>query len=416
MSKVNEKQRNFTIPLILGSTLFRIGFFLFGLYQDAHMEVKYTDIDYLVFSDAAKYVYEGGSPYQRETYRYTPLLAWLLIPNAVDEKLYSFGKILFIISDLITGVLILKILDLINISQLKKLILSSIWLLNPMVITISTRGSSESVLTVFIMAFVYLLIKQKVILSGLFAGLAIHFKIYPIIYIPTAVIYLSNTSNSKGPYYILALINKKSILFTISSVISFTSLGTLMYKIYGYEFLEHSYIYHLSRLDHRHNFSVYNISLYFASALKSTTNFEKFTLDFTTLAFLPQLVISAIILPFVFTKKSLTTTLFLQTLTFVTYNKVMTSQYFIWFLIFLPFSLRNSKLLGENKVQGITCLLLWIISQSSWLFFAYKLEFLGENTFFPGLLLSSSFFFLSNNYVLGTFIDDLNRNLISDGI
>ncbi len=36
--------------------------------------VKYTDVDYVVISNAARAYLAGGSPYDEPTYKYSPLL------------------------------------------------------------------------------------------------------------------------------------------------------------------------------------------------------------------------------------------------------------------------------------------------------------------------------------------------------
>ena len=60
--------------LLVLTGLIRLLLICYGRIQDYLFDVKFTDIDYRVFSDAAKYVSEGKSPFDRATYRYTPFL------------------------------------------------------------------------------------------------------------------------------------------------------------------------------------------------------------------------------------------------------------------------------------------------------------------------------------------------------
>ena len=82
-----------TTWLLLAAAALRLLFIAFGEWQDAHMEVRYTDIDYQVFSDAAALLAKGRSPFERETYRYSPLLALFLVPNVLLHP--AWGKIFF---------------------------------------------------------------------------------------------------------------------------------------------------------------------------------------------------------------------------------------------------------------------------------------------------------------------------------
>lgn len=398
MSVINLPE-NKDILLLATAFIARVIFFVFGIYQDANFTVKYTDIDYFVFHDASGYVYTGLSPYLRDTYRYTPLLSWLLVPNYYLNWLH-FGKLLFVIFDLLSGVIIKKLLSSqgIKISSTKILILSSIWLLNPMVITISTRGNAESVLCFLVLLSLYYLQTGNYLLSGLVYGLSIHFKIYPIIYSLPIAIYIFHRPNWFKNLFIIGLTTLITIIFS----------GALMYSVYGTEFLEEAYFYHIYRTDHRHNFSIWNILLYFDSAINDSTGLSKF-------AFIPQMLI-VISISFLewnnFTFLNLLKVLFMQTFAFVTFNKVCTSQYFIWYLIFLPFPLANTTI---KQFKGVLMIIVWAIAQAVWLYQAYLLEFEGQSTFVPGIFTGSILFFVGNIWILGQFIQDFKTsNLVSN--
>ena len=66
--------------------------------------------------------------------------------------------------------------------------------------------------------------------------------------------------------------------------------------------------------------------------------------------------------------------LFAQTFVFVAYNKVVTSQYFLWYLSLLP--LVFPARIRMTKSEMATVLLLWGFTQASWLLPAFFLEFM----------------------------------------
>ncbi|KAI1326176.1 glycosyltransferase family 50 protein [Xylariaceae sp. FL0255] len=453
------------LPLFTTAALLRTGMLLYGLWQDANSPLKYTDIDYLVFTDAARFTFTpsiltssssssspsspqyalfpplAASPYTRETYRYTPLLAWLLYPttwtwgsSAIRTFWFSSGKILFALADLVAGWFIIRILENHHggsqrMMRERACRFASIWLLNPMVATISTRGSSEGLLGVLVTALLWTVLERQVIYAGVLLGLGVHFKIYPFIYAPAVAWWMdaermspvsSSTSSSKSPKqqvqtsknksigglrvggnWITSFLTKDRITLTLVSLLTFWNLNVLMYMLYGVPFVTHTYLHHVTRIDHRHNFSVYNVLLYLTSSLP-----EKPALGIESIAFLPQLFLSCVLLPLVGAKKDLATTMLAQTFAFVTFNKVCTSQYFLWYMVFLPLYLPNSTFL-KKPILGVSTLVLWIATQGLWLQQGYNLEFLGLSTFVPGLWLSSLAFYAANCFILGIIIDDL---------
>ena len=224
--------------VILYAVALRLALLLWGTYQDKYSSVKYTDIDYYVFTDATRYVYENGSPYERETYRYTPLLSWFIIPTVYW---FTFGKVLFAAGDVVAGWLIYSILLLSNgVSRERALKYSSTWLLNPVVAQISTRGSSEGLLGVFVIALLWAAMRQKYLITGMILGFVVHFKIFPFIY-GLSILCAAGPSlrttfaekRSLSEYIKLHLFNRTRLQLVFISFISFMSLNLLMFTLYG---------------------------------------------------------------------------------------------------------------------------------------------------------------------------------------
>lgn len=303
------------------------------------------------------------SPYTRETYRYTPLLALLLTPN---EWLHpSFGKYFFAACDIINGIVIYDLLDSfilpasataaqVRENATRATIYSALHLLNPLVFTISTRGSSESVLSLFVLLTLYAALKGWWDAAAVALGLSTHWKIYPVIYGVACLGVIGgqpqNASGWKG--YLRTLLNPQTIRFAVLSASTFFVLGAGCYLVlvlsflallleieqpeyhrWGYPFLYESYLYHLHRLDHRHNFSPYFYLIYLTypslepPAAPLDLPLWNRLLRSPLTSFIPQMGLAlGTGLVFGRRKDDLVFAWFVQTVVFVVFNKVCTSQ------------------------------------------------------------------------------------------
>ena len=175
-----------SISALIHSTLI-----IYSIWHDRNFQFKYTDLDYWVFGDAARAVAAGFSPFSRATYRYTPLLAYLLVPGRWMRIEEAYGKILFSVVDLMVGYLIYRLLRLKGWHSVDAARHSALfWLLNPMALAISTRGNAESLVCACVLGVIYLLMIRKRLEAALLFGFSVHFKIFPIIFAPSILIFL----------------------------------------------------------------------------------------------------------------------------------------------------------------------------------------------------------------------------------
>ena len=121
-------------------------------------------------------------------------------------------------------------------------------------------------------------------------------------------------SDAYGMWIVLKSIFRRGrIMFGLVSGSVFLFCTGLFFYLYRWEFLNEALLYHLTRTDPRHNFSIYFYHIYL--------HYEhEFSLMEKLISFVPQLTVQ-LVLSFCFAN-DLPFCFFLQTLAFVAFNKV----------------------------------------------------------------------------------------------
>ena len=112
-------------------------------------------------------------------------------------------------------------------------LLSAVHLLNPLVFSISTRGSSEAVLSLLVLSTLYAALKEKWDLCAVFLGLSTHWKIYPLIYGVSCLGAVSGRGIgcAGAKDFLRSIVNRKTVRFVLLSAGTFFFLGAGCYAL-----------------------------------------------------------------------------------------------------------------------------------------------------------------------------------------
>jgi phosphatidylinositol glycan class M len=303
------------------------------------------------------------------------------------------------------------------------------WLYNPLAVNICTRGSAESLMVLLpVLATVWIASAEEktwpsALIAGLWHGVAIHAKLYPVIYTLSFMAAFAATKQPRIPrstkqnqkwtprriatllfLWIQRLLTPAPLVFAVTSVATFGALTYAAVRWYGPAALHEGLLYHFSRVDHRHNYSMHWYWIYLARAAQQHGDISAANMALAgRLLLLPQLIL------LVYTSlgvapNNLSLALFIQTFLFVAHNKVITAQYFTWYLCLLP--LCSDSFSWTPRVRNALVALGGAVA--FWLFSAYCLEMQGMAV--HGVVwFASVVFFAANVNLLGALVNSSQR-------
>lgn len=100
-------------------------------------------------------------------------------------------QVLFSAADLMVAWALSKLVILSGFNASTATNVSLAWLLNPFTFTISTRGSSDALVAFILLAILMALRWRQSFLAGILWGFAVHWRMFPVIYGPSIMLFLA---------------------------------------------------------------------------------------------------------------------------------------------------------------------------------------------------------------------------------
>ena len=209
-------------PWLAGAAL-RIALVAYSALHDLYITPPFTDIDYHVALSGAQQLAAGKSPFDAATYRYSPALAYIMLPSLMVHQ--SIGKVIFSAADLACAAVIDAVAARIGVKAGEQQWIHAAWLLNPMIAVLSARGSSDALLVALpVLVLLYLMVVgskssiSSLALIGCIHGLAIHLKIVPVIFAPSVVMHIWNGASSFRAFVVQSAFYGLAMLTTLASI------------------------------------------------------------------------------------------------------------------------------------------------------------------------------------------------------
>ena len=172
LTKIKENIAEHKCFNIFQVCLFILAFIFIGIMSNFPKE-SVMDVDYWIFTDAAKYVYlKGESPYNRATYRYSPLVAYLFGPNIVW---FEFMRYVLLFGGLLMcanrAYMCLLELSGDKVKSVLMIALSPFWILQG---HLSFRGSIDIILSILVYELIIRLKRGQYDTAAIIYGLITH--------------------------------------------------------------------------------------------------------------------------------------------------------------------------------------------------------------------------------------------------